>query len=282
VSYLIHPFAYEFMQRALAESVLIGVSCGLLGVLIVLRGLTFTGESLSHTLLPGAAIAVALGFAVVAGALVAGVLAALVIAALLRRPEVGEDAAVSVVFTGAFAAGVIVLSTHGTRKDLDSLLFGSILAVEPRDLWLGLGTAVGVAAVIVLATRGFVLVAFDRTFASALGLRPGLLDVLLLTALAGALTVALRGVGALLVLALLVAPPATARVLTGRVWTMLWLAPLLGIASSFVGLEISFHFGAAAGPAICLTALGFLATALCWAGLGAPLKHVRRRRVSHA
>jgi len=282
VSYLFHPFTYEFMQRALAESALMGVVCGLLGVLIVLRGLTFTGESMSHTLLPGAAIAVAVGLSVVGGALVAGVLAAVLIAVLLRRPEVGEDAAISVVFTGAFAAGVIVLSTHGTPKDLDSLLFGSILAVEPHDLWLGLGAAAAVGVVVGASRRGLVLAAFDRSFASAVGLRPGLLDLVLLVSLAGALTVALRGVGTLLVLSLLVAPAVTARVLARRVWTMLWLGPLLGVASSFVGLEISYHAGAAAGPAICLTALGALTAALAVGSLYRRLAQNRHSRVSHA
>lgn len=286
MSYLLHPFTYEFMQRALAESALMGVVCGLLGVLIVLRGLTFTGESLSHTLLPGAALALVVGLSVVGGALVAGVLAAVLIALLLRRPEIGEDVAVSVVFTGAFAAGVIVLSTHGTPKDIDSLLFGSILAVEPNDLWLGLAAAVAVVAVVALSRRGLVLVAFDRTFATALGLRPALYDVLLLVALAGALTVALRGVGTLLVLSLLVAPAVTARVLARRVWTMLWLGPLVAVASAFVGLEISYHAGAAAGPAICLTALVGLAVALAAASLRArisrkPLLQNRHGHVSH-
>jgi manganese/iron transport system permease protein len=181
---------------------------------------------------------------------------------LLRRTDVGEDVAVSVVFTAAFATGVIVLSTHGTPRDLDSLLFGSILAVEPRDLWLGVGAAAAVGAVCALSVRGFVLAAFDRAFATAVGARPAVLDVLLLVALAGALTVALRGVGTLLVLALLVAPAVTARLLTRRVWTMLWLGPLLAVASAFVGLEISYHADAAAGPSICLTAIGVLGLAL--------------------
>src|SRR5262249_130932 len=244
------------MQRALAESALMGIVCGLLGALVLLRRLTFTGESLSHTLIPGAALALAVGFSVVAGALAAGLLAAVAIALLLRRPDVGEDVAVSVVFTGAFAAGVIVLSTRGSPRDLDTLLFGGILAVEPRDLWTGLAAALGVVCVCMLAGRGFVLVAFDRAFAGAVGFRSRGLDVLLLVALAGALTVALRGVGTLLVLALLVAPAATARVLVRRVWTMLWLAPALAVLSAFVGLEISFHGDVAAGPAIALAALG--------------------------
>jgi manganese/iron transport system permease protein len=256
MGYLLDPFAYDFMQRALAESALMGVVCGLLGTLVVLRRLTFTGESLSHTLVPGAALALSVGFSVVAGALVAGVVAAAAIALLLRRRDVGEDVAVSVVFTGAFAAGVIVLSTRGSPRDLDSLLFGSILAVEPRDLWVGLATAVAVIAICAVAGRGFVLVAFDRVFAEAVGLRSRALDVLLLVALAAALTVALRGVGTLLVLALLVAPAATARVLCSRVWTMLWLAPALAVLSAIVGLEISYHADVAAGPAISLTAVG--------------------------
>jgi ABC-type Mn2+/Zn2+ transport system permease subunit len=281
VSYLLDPFSYEFMQRALAESVLMGVACGLLGVLIVLRGLTFTGESLSHTLLPGAAIAILVGAAAVTGALVAGAVCAIAIALLIRRPGVGEDVAVSVVFTGAFAIGVILLSTRGSPRDLDSLLFGSILAVEPRDLWLGLAAAVGVVAVCAVAARGFVLVAFDRSFAAASGARPAMLDLLLLVALAGALAVALRGVGTLLVLALLVAPAAAARLVARRVWTMLWASPLIGTASAVVGLEISFHAGAAAGPAICLTALGAFGLALFGAALGrsrsSPLQMSRSR-----
>jgi ABC-type Mn2+/Zn2+ transport system permease subunit len=281
VSYLVDPFTYDFMQRALAESALMGVVCGVLGVLIVLRGLTFTGESLSHTLLPGAAIAVALGLSVVVGALVAGSLAAIAIGLLLSRPDVGEDVAISVVFTGAFAAGVIVLSTKGTPKDIDSLLFGSVLAVEPPDLWLGLAATVAVLVLVGVTLRALVLVAFDRSFASAIGLRPALHDVLLLVSLAGALTVALRGVGTLLVLSLLVAPAVTARVLARRVWTMLCLAPLTGVASSLVGLEISFHAGAAAGPAICLTALGALTLVLAVASLRRAPSRFWHRRVSH-
>jgi ABC-type Mn2+/Zn2+ transport system permease subunit len=252
---LLDPFHYDFMQRAFAEAVLMGMVCGFLGVLVVVRGLTYTGESLSHTLVPGAAVALLAGLPVLLGALTAGVLAAVAIALLLRRPDVGEETAVGVVFTGAFAVGVILLSTRGTSKDLDSLLFGSILAVDKRDLWASLAAGAGVAAACLVLTRRFVLVAFDRTFARSVGLRVELLDVALLAALAVALTVALRGVGALLVLALLVAPAATARVASRRVWTMAWLAPVVAVLCGFVGLEISYHAALAAGPAIALTAL---------------------------
>jgi ABC-type Mn2+/Zn2+ transport system permease subunit len=259
LSYLIDPFTYDFMQRALGEALLTGVACGLLGAFVVLRGLTFTGESLAHTLLPGAAVAVVTGLPVLLGALGAGLAATVLIAVLLRRPAVGEEAAVGVVFTGAFALGVIVLAARGTPRDLDSLLFGSILAVEPRDLWAAVAATVLVLAVCAAAGRRFLLVAFDPGFAAATGLRPTALDVLLLVSLAGALVVALRGVGTLLVLALLVGPAATARVLARRVWTMLWLAPALASLCGVAGLELSYHAGIAAGPAIALTAVGAFA-----------------------
>lgn len=278
MSWLTDPFAYDFMLRALAEAVLMGVACGLLGSFVSLRGLAFTGESMSHVLVPGAAVATAAGVSVLAGALVAGITGALVIALLLRRPDVGEDVAVGVVFTGAFAAGVILLALRGTAHDLDSLLFGSILAVDARDLWLGLAATAGAVGVCAALGRHLLLVAFDRRFAAACGLRPALLDAALLVALAAALTVALRGLGALLVLALLVAPPATARLLVGRVRTMLWVAPVIATVCAFAGLEISFHADLAAGPAVCLTTLGIFAAVLA----GTAVRRLIRRRPAPA
>jgi iron/zinc/copper transport system permease protein len=135
MSTLVEPFHYTFMQRALLEVVLMSVVCGVLGVFVVLRGLTYTGESLSHTLVPGAAVAVAVGISVLPLAFAGAVLAVLVIAFFAQRADVSSETAVGVVFSGAFAAGVIVLSIEGTPKELDSVLFGSILAVGPRDLW---------------------------------------------------------------------------------------------------------------------------------------------------
>jgi ABC-type Mn2+/Zn2+ transport system permease subunit len=264
---LLEPFTYGFMQRALAEGVAAGVVCGLLGTLVVLRGLTYTGESLGHTLVPGAAVATAVGFSVLLGALAGGIVAALAIASLLRRPDIGEETAVGVVFTGAFAAGVIVLSTHGSPHDLDSILFGSILAVSPVEALAGCLATAAVALLVVALARRFVLVAFDRAFATSAGIRTGIADAVLLTTLAVALTVALRGVGTLLVLGLLVAPAAAARTVTQSVWTMLWAAPLVGAISALAGLELSYYAGVAAGPAICLVALGTFAVAAASASL---------------
>jgi ABC-type Mn2+/Zn2+ transport system permease subunit len=275
VSALWDPFLeYGFLQHALAECVLMGAVCGVLGTLVVLRGLTYTGESLAHTLIPGAAIALWLEASVLGGALAGGVLAACLIALLAARPDIGEDTAVGVVFSGAFAAGVILLSVKGSPRDLESLLFGNVLAVAPGDLWLGVAVAAGVLGLCLPLARRFVLVAFDRDFAGAAGLKARLLDAVLLVALAAALTVALRGVGALLSLALLVAPAATARVLVGRVWTMLWLAPALGVLSGIAGLELSYHAGLAAGPSICLVSLGGFLSAVLFASARAARSRV--------
>ena len=268
---LLEAFSPAFMQRALAEALLMGLVCGLLGAFVVLRDLAYTGESMSHTLVPGAAVAVASGLPVLGGALVGGLVAAGAVALLLRRADVGEDVAVGVVFSGAFAAGVILISLRGTPQDLDSLLFGSLLAVERADLVIGGLAALGVTAAVLMLSRRLVVAAFDRPWAEAVGLRPGLLDVVLVVGLALALVAALRGVGTLLVLSLLVAPAATARLVSRRVTTMLVLSPALAMTAGLVGLELSYHRGIAAGPAVALSAVA--AFALVAAGVAA------RRRV---
>ncbi len=259
MSALLEPFGYDFMQRALLEIVLMSLVCGVLGVFVVLRGLTYTGESLSHTLVPGAAVAVAVGAPILPLAFAGAVVAVLLIALFAQRVGVSNETAVGVVFSGAFAAGVIVLSLAGTPKELDSILFGSILAVAPRNLWVGGIATVVVLVVVVVFARRLLVVAFDPAFARALRLRPLSLDVVLLVTLALALAVALSAMGTLLALAMLIAPAATARIITGRVWTMLWVAPPVGLAAGLGGLEISYHLDVAAGAAIALTAISIFA-----------------------
>ena len=180
--------------------------------------------------------------------MLAAVAAAILVAVLLRRPDIGQDVSIGIVLPAAFAVGVVVLSQWGTPRDLDSLLFGSILAAGPADVQLGGAALLLALAIVAVAGRRIVLVSFDRSFSRVLGARPGLLDATLLAGLALALAVALRGVGTLLVLALLLAPPATARLLVPRVATMLWLSPLLGVASGIAGLYLSYHADLAAEP----------------------------------
>jgi manganese/iron transport system permease protein len=253
---LVEPFSHAFMQRALAEALLMGLVCGLLGCFVVLRDLAYTGESMSHTLVPEPPWRSWPGCRSSAVRSSGGVAAAVVIALLLRRSDVGEDVAVGVVFSGAFAAGVILLSVRGSPRDLDSLLFGSLLAVGTEDLVIGGLAALGVTVAVLVLSRRLVLAAFDRPWAETVGARPALLDVVLVVGLALALVAALRGVGTLLVLSLLVAPAASARLLARRVGTMLAVSSALGMTAGVVGLELSYHVGVAAGPAVALTAVG--------------------------
>lgn len=247
--------------RSVTEVVLMGTSCGLLGAIVVPRGFTFAGESLSHALLLGAAVALVAGGPVLGGALAGAVVAALAMGVLARRPEVGEDVAVGVVFTGFLAASVMLLSAHNRTEDLEGLLFGNLGSVSLGDLALGLGvTALLVVGFAAFAGR-LVAVGFDRDFAQSIGLRPALGDTLLLVALAAGLTVALTAVGTLLVLSLLVAPAATARVLARRVRTTFWLAPLLGACLGVAGLAIADYGSLEAGPVIALTGVTAFAVA---------------------
>jgi ABC-type Mn2+/Zn2+ transport system permease subunit len=264
VTELLGPFQSAVMQRALAEAVLMGISCGLLGALVVPRGYTYAAESLAHAMLLGAAIAVVAGGPVLGAGLAAALAAALMIGGLGRRPEVGGDVAVAVVFTAFLAASVMVLEGAHRSADLEGLLFGTILTVAGSDLVLAAAVAVlamGVAAVL----GGRVVIAgFDREFAGAAGVRPALLDTLVLLALAATLAAALRGVGSLLVLSLLVAPAATARVAARRASVAIWLSPLLGVAFAVGGLAIAHYASTDPGPVITLVGIGGFCVALGW------------------
>jgi manganese/iron transport system permease protein len=264
VTELLGPFQSAVMQRALAEAVLMGISCGLLGALVVPRGYTYAAESLAHAMLLGAAIAVVAGGPVLGAGLAAALAAALMIGGLGRRPEVGGDVAVAVVFTAFLAASVMVLEGAHRSADLEGLLFGTILTVAGSDLVLAAAVAVlamGVAAVL----GGRVVIAgFDREFAGAAGVRPALLDTLVLLALAATLAAALRGVGSLLVLSPLVAPAATARVAARRASVAIWLSPLLGVAFAVGGLAIAHYASTDPGPVITLVGIGGFCVALGW------------------
>jgi ABC-type Mn2+/Zn2+ transport system permease subunit len=263
------------LQRALGAAALLGLVCGLLGALVMPRGLTYAAESLSHALLPGAAVALLAGGPVLVGALVSGVGAAGAVARLSRRRELA-DSGLGVVFTASLAATALLMAGRGGPEDLEGLLFGDIGTVQPIDLWLGLAVLAGAVGFVATLGRRFVISAFDPAFASALRLRPALLDALLLALLAAALAIGLRSVGGLLVLALLVAPAAAAQLVSRRLRTMMWLAPVLGLLSSAVGLEISIHAAVGAGPAIALVSLGAFALAGAWTGLRHLLRHPTR------
>jgi manganese/iron transport system permease protein len=245
----------QFFQHALLAALLIGALCGVVGAYVVLRGYAFIGDALAHASFPGVAVAYLAGTSILGGALAAGFLTSLVIAFVARNRRLSHDTAIGVLFAGAFALGVMLISRiNSYRRDLSSLLFGNILGVSTADL-ISIGIiGVLVLAVVVIFFDELLLNAFDPTYAAALGYRTGLLDALTLGLLTLTIVVGLQAVGNVLVVALIVTPSAAARLLTDRVPAMMALGALIGAASGVVGLIVSYPLQLAPGATIVLVA----------------------------
>jgi manganese/iron transport system permease protein len=252
--YLTDPLQFEFMRRALLAIVLTGVVSGVLGTYVVLRGLAFIGDALTHAVFPGVVIAVAAGRSILLGALVVGIATALGIATISRNRRVSEDTAIGILFAAMFALGVVLVSTLATyQRDVADLLFGQILSVSRTDLYLAAGTTVVALAATVLLNKEFALIGFDRDMAEAMRYPVFVLDLVLLGLITLAIVVSLQTIGNILVLAMLVTPAATARLLTERLATMQVLSAVLGATAGVVGLYISFWWNVASGGAVVLT-----------------------------
>jgi manganese/iron transport system permease protein len=252
-AWLSEPFAYPFMVRGLWASLIVGIVVPLLGTYVVLRGMAFFGDAMAHIVLPGVVIAFILGWPLTVGALIAGVLAALLIGAIGRRRRLREDTAIGVVFAGAFALGVALLSLQRSYAvDLAHILFGNLLGVSEADIRL-----MGILSIVVLLTIGalykeFLVLSFDPTLAATLRLPVFLLQNVLLVLMALVIVVSLQTVGVALILAMLVTPGATAYLLTRRLPAMMAVASSLGAASAVCGLYLSYYVNVASGPAIVL------------------------------
>jgi manganese/iron transport system permease protein len=255
VEALLEPFSHAFMVRGMAAALMVGVVCPVLGTYIVLRGMAFFGDALAHIILPGVVLAFLLGWPFAVGALAAGVTAALVIGRLSQHGKLAEDTAIGVVFAGAFALGVAMLSARGSYAvDLTHILFGNLLGVSAGDLWLIAGLGFLVLLTIAAFYKEFMVISFDPILASTLRLPVDWLSNLMLVLLAVVIVVSLQAVGVALVLAMLVTPAATATLVTRRlIWVMI-LAALIGAGSSLGGLYLSYYLNLASGPAIVLAA----------------------------
>ena len=216
---------------------------------------------------------------VLLGALPAGVAAAVAIGLITRERRLHEDAAIGIVLAGAFALGVVLISTiRAYATALEDFLFGNVLLVTVEDVWLTAALAVAMTAVLAVFHRRFVLRAFDPGLAEAMGLNGLLLDLLLLLLLAATVVVSLRAIGNILVVAFLITPAATARLLTRRIPPMLATNAAIGIASGVVGLVVAYHVNVSSGSLIvCLTTLVFLAVLVLHPRRGALAALVRRR-----
>lgn len=264
---LIAPFGYAFMQTAALAGVMIGVTCAMLGVYVVLRQMAFIGDALAHTILPGLVIAYFQRWNLLLGALIAGAITALGIGWLSRRRELREDTAIGILFTGMFALGILMVSTVRSFRDFSHMLFGYILGVTDEQLRVIAIIGVVVLGVLALLHKELELTSYDPLHAQVIGLSPDRMRYVLLLLMALAVVGAIQAVGVVLTSALLVVPAATATLLTRRLPVMMAIAALVASASALIGLLISYHADVASGAAIVLTCIGFFVLAWVLRGL---------------
>lgn len=245
--------SYGFMQRAMAAGVLVGVLCGVLGFFVVLKRLSFIGVGISHSAFGGIAIGVLLGIDPLLAAAVFATGIAWAIGWLSRKGRLHEDTAIGILFSSAMALGVALISVSSAYQvDLFGYLFGNILAVSPRDLWVLGGIVTVVLGGIGLLFKELLFLTFDEEVARANGLPVTPLYFLLLTALALVIVAAIRVVGLILVEALLVMPAAIGYQLAGGYRSMLAISVTSAVLSAILGLMVSYVFNVAAGATIVL------------------------------
>jgi len=254
IDVLLAPFAYAFFGKGLLVATLAGGLCGLIGVYITLRGMSYIGHGLSHAIFGGFAASSIINFNYYLGAGAWGLASALAINQVTRSRRIGADAAIGVITTSSFALGVALLTYFGNRgPSFDAALFGSIIGVSDADVWALVGISVLTVAVVVLAYRQLLFATFDPDVADVSGVRVARIDALLMLVLSLAVLATLTVIGVTLVAATLVIPAVVARMLTNRFSTMLWLSSLIGTVCGFVGMNLSYHLDVPSGTMIVLT-----------------------------
>jgi ABC-type Mn2+/Zn2+ transport system permease subunit len=251
---LLDPFHYDFFVRGVVAATLAGGLCGLVGVFIVLRGMSYIGHGLSHSIFGGFAVSSVVGANYYLGAGIWGLGSALAVNAIARSKRIGADAAIGVITTASFAFGIALISIFGSRgASFDAALFGSILGIRPVDLWIL--AAVGGAVVLVVLTRyrALLFTSFDPEVAGASGVRVASTDALLMLVLSMSILTTLNVIGVTLVAAALVIPAVIARMLTHSFARMLVYSSVIGSVCGFVGMNLSYHLDVPSGTMIVLT-----------------------------
>lgn len=244
-----------FLPKALLVAVACSIVAGVIGSHVVLRGMAFVGDAVAHSVFPGLAVAFLLQGSLVLGGLVAGLITTVIVAVVSQNRRLKEDSVIGIFFAGAFALGIIIISrAPGYAGSLHQFLFGSITGITDADLWLVIGGGLAVLVVERLVRKELVTVGLDRESARAMRLPVFWLDLLLYVLVTLTVVLSVQTIGNILVLALLITPAATARLLTDRLGVMMLLAPVIGALSAVVGLYLSWAVDLPAGGSIVLTA----------------------------
>jgi ABC-type Mn2+/Zn2+ transport system permease subunit len=253
VTLITEPLGYEFFRQGLGASLLVGALCGMLGVYIILRRMSYIGHGLSHSVFGGAVVAYVASINFYVGAGIWGFLSAILINATARRRRIGADAAIGIVTTASFAVGVALISkTRSFTRNFEAALFGNILGVTPLDLAIILIVTLAVAAYIVLFYKRLLFMTFDPEVAPIYGVRVNVVDTLFALAMAATIVASINVVGVTLIAATLVIPSTTARLLTDSFARMLVLSTVIGALSGGLGMYLSYWLDVSSGATIVL------------------------------
>ena len=262
IDYIVGPFQYGFMVRALIVSVLVGVMCPVLGAYVITRGRAFMGDALAHSVLPAMVVAFLLGISPFFAAVPAGIVIALLMGSVARRTGISEDTSIGIIFAGMFALGLIMLSTsNNITVNIEDLLLGQVLGVSQMDVFVSLGLTALVIAGLYAFHRQLVYTTFDPVGATVVGIRTGLVEYVLLGLLALVIVIGIQAAGIVLVMAMLITPAAAAYLIAKRFTGVMIIGALIGALSAVAGLYLSFHADLPSGPSMALVATGIFAVA---------------------
>jgi manganese/iron transport system permease protein/iron/zinc/copper transport system permease protein len=266
---MFEPLQYEFFVRGLIAATVVGALCGLIGVYVVLRKMSYIGHGLSHAIFGGAVVAYVMSFNFYIGASLWGFLSALLINwTTKQRKFIAADAAIGIVTTASFALGIALISRYRTfTRSFDAALFGNILGVDQNDLYAIIGVTILTFAVVMLMYRRFLFTTFDPEVAPYFGVSTAWIDTLFSLILAGAIVVSLQVFGATLIASALVIPPITARLLTDNFGRMMTLSVVIGAACGFAGIYASYYVDIASGASIVLVSAAAFGVTMVYSGV---------------
>lgn len=262
---LLEPFAYQYMSRAIWVSALVGAACAFLSCYLILKGWSLMGDALAHAVVPGVALAYWLKLPYAAGAFLSGIVATLGMAAIRQQTVLREDVVIGVVFTSFFAVGLCIISINPAAVDIQTIVFGNILAITDEDVTQVVIMAAVTLGILGLTWKGLMLAFFDEAYARSIGLEPVRYKILFFSLLSISTVAALQTVGAVLVIAMLITPGATAYLLTDRFGRMIVIATVIGALSCAAGAYLSFFADGSTGGLIVMLQTGLFLIAFVFA-----------------
>ena len=267
MTWLTEPLEFAFFRHGLIVATLAGALCGLIGVYVTLRGMSYIGHGLSHAIFGGAAASALIGFNFYLGAGLWGMASALAIGRVTRRRIIGSDAAIGVITTASFAFGIALLGLYGqVRRSIDAAIFGSVLGVTVTDVWIVAGVTLAAVAIVLTFYRKLLFTTFDPEVADVSGVNTARMDALLMLLLSVSILATMKVLGVVLIAAILVIPPVVARMLTNRFGRMLWLSTLIGAGCGFTGMVLSYHLDVSSGATIVMVGAALFAVVFALTG----------------